>query len=61
MVAGGINFGRWESYLKDIYRVLRPGGWCQVVEVYFQAQSDNGRLTDRELPEKWVPFCLSRG
>lgn len=32
--------------MADILRVLRPGGWCQMVEIYFNAQSDNGTLTD---------------
>ncbi|PFH56045.1 hypothetical protein XA68_17142 [Ophiocordyceps unilateralis] len=44
MVAGGIHATRWRSYIQDIVRVLRPGGWCQMVEVYFNAQSDNGTL-----------------
>lgn len=48
MVAGGINAGRWKSYLKDMHRVIRPGGWCQIVEIYFNAQSDNGSLTPSE-------------
>lgn len=45
MVAGGIHSNRWRSYIRDIFRVLRPGGWCQMVEIYFNAQSDNGTLT----------------
>ncbi|EKJ77281.1 hypothetical protein FPSE_02556 [Fusarium pseudograminearum CS3096] len=45
MLAGGIHANRWRSYLRDIFRVLKPGGWCQMVEIYFNAQSDNGTLT----------------
>ncbi|CEI69734.1 unnamed protein product [Fusarium venenatum] len=45
MVAGGIHANRWRSYVRDIFRVLKPGGWCQIVEIYFNAQSDNGTLT----------------
>lgn len=45
MVAGGIHASRWPSYVRDIYRVTKPGGWCQIVEMYLNAQSDNGRLT----------------
>jgi hypothetical protein len=37
------------NYLNDILRILRPGGWCQMVEIYFNAQSDNGTLTSSEL------------
>lgn len=43
-VAGGINANRWRTYLRDIFRVLRPGGWCQMVEIYFNAQSNNDTL-----------------
>lgn len=45
-MAGGINAARWPGYMADIFRVLRPGGWCQMVETYYNAQSDNGTLTD---------------
>ncbi|QPC62134.1 hypothetical protein HYE67_004365 [Fusarium culmorum] len=45
MLAGGIHANRWGSYIRDIFRVLKPGGWCQMVEIYFNAQSDNGTLT----------------
>lgn len=45
MMAGGIDTTRWLGYMSDILRVLRPGGWCQMVEIYFNAQSDNGTLT----------------
>ncbi|PNY23119.1 Uncharacterized protein TCAP_06929 [Tolypocladium capitatum] len=38
MMAGGIHANRWGSYVRDIFRVLRPGGWCQMVEIYFNAQ-----------------------
>ncbi|KAM5348039.1 hypothetical protein ACJ41O_007863 [Fusarium nematophilum] len=50
MVAGGIHANRWRSYIRDIFRVLKPGGWCQMVEIYFNAQSDNGTLTRGKLP-----------
>ncbi|KAL8407953.1 hypothetical protein RB594_006671 [Gaeumannomyces avenae] len=46
MVAGGIHADRWPRYIRDIRHVLQPGGWCQMVEIYFNAQSDNGTLTE---------------
>jgi ubiquinone/menaquinone biosynthesis C-methylase UbiE len=49
MMAGGIHATRWPSYLQDMYRVLLPGGWCQLVEIYFNAQSDNGTLSPGKL------------
>ena len=49
MMAGGINANRWRGYLGDIFRVLRPGGWCQMVELYLNAQSDNGSLEQGQI------------
>ncbi|XDG09632.1 hypothetical protein ABKA04_009247 [Annulohypoxylon sp. FPYF3050] len=46
LVAGGIDRNRWNGYLRDILRCLRGGGWCQMAEMDFNAQSDNGTLTD---------------
>lgn len=46
LVAGGINTERWTGYIRDIFRSLRPGGWVQMVEIDFNAQSDNGALAD---------------
>ncbi|CAG7564123.1 unnamed protein product [Fusarium equiseti] len=53
MVAGGIHANRWRSYVRDIFRVLKPGGWCQMVEIYFNAQSDNGTLTPDHALSQW--------
>ncbi|KAL1840556.1 hypothetical protein VTJ49DRAFT_330 [Mycothermus thermophilus] len=53
MMAGGIHANRWMNYLHDIHRILRPGGWCQMVEIYFNAQSDNGTLTDNHALRVW--------
>ncbi|KAJ0161439.1 hypothetical protein CTA2_6203 [Colletotrichum tanaceti] len=47
MMAGGIHSNRWREYIGDMFRVIRPGGWCQMVEIYFNAQSDNGTLTQK--------------
>lgn len=57
MVAGGIHANRWRSYIRDIFRVLRPGGWCQMVEIYFNAQSDNGTLTRGKPPNLQTRGC----
>ncbi|SPQ23682.1 d8484310-72a4-40f8-8227-25c48514d0b9 [Thermothielavioides terrestris] len=53
MMAGGIHAHRWMNYLGDILRILRPGGWCQMVEIYFNAQSDNGTLTSNHALQVW--------
>ncbi|KAK3398637.1 S-adenosyl-L-methionine-dependent methyltransferase, partial [Sordaria brevicollis] len=53
LMAGGIHADRWVNYLTDVFRILRPGGWCQMVEIYFNAQSDNGTLTDNHALQVW--------
>ncbi|KAK4134417.1 S-adenosyl-L-methionine-dependent methyltransferase [Trichocladium antarcticum] len=53
MMAGGIHANGWINYMADILRVLRPGGWCQMVEIYFNAQSDNGTLTSNHALQVW--------
>lgn len=43
-------------YLADLrykHRVLRRGGWVQMVEIYFNVQSDNGSLTERHALSQW--------
>ena len=34
-------------------RVLKPGGWCQMVEYYHMCQSDNGSITDTNALRRW--------
>ncbi|KAH8889694.1 S-adenosyl-L-methionine-dependent methyltransferase, partial [Thozetella sp. PMI_491] len=46
MMSGAIHANRWQNYIRDVFRILRPGGWCQLVEPYFNFQSDSGRLDD---------------
>ncbi|OTA58477.1 S-adenosyl-L-methionine-dependent methyltransferase [Hypoxylon sp. EC38] len=53
LVAGGIDRNRWQGYMRDILRCLRGGGWCQMVEIDFSAQSDNGTLTDGHALRQW--------
>ncbi|KAJ5666808.1 hypothetical protein N7462_011217 [Penicillium macrosclerotiorum] len=53
LLATGINRARWPSYIRDIVRVLRPGGWVQMTEIYFNVQSDNGSITDEHALRKW--------
>ena len=40
MMSTGIHTNRWTTYLQDIFNVTRGGGWCQMVELYYNAQSE---------------------
>ncbi|CEL01449.1 Putative UMTA methyltransferase family protein [Aspergillus calidoustus] len=53
LLAAGINRARWPSYIRDIKRVLKPGGWVQMVEIYFNVQSDNGSISDEHALRQW--------
>ncbi|CAI7579162.1 unnamed protein product [Penicillium pancosmium] len=35
------------------HRVLKPGGWVQMIEIYFNVQSDNGSITDEHALRRW--------
>jgi hypothetical protein len=52
-VGPGIKKGRWSSYIRDLARLLKRGGWVQMVEYYYNIQSDTGRLTDNHAMYKW--------
>ncbi|TRX98333.1 hypothetical protein FHL15_000978 [Xylaria flabelliformis] len=58
LVAGGINTERWTGYIRDIFRSLRPGGWVQMAEIDFNAQSDNGALADNSALRQWSQTYL---
>lgn len=58
LMASGIHANRWRSYVQDIFRVLKPGGWCQMVEIYFNAQSDNGTLERDNALSRWSSLYL---
>ncbi|CZT00663.1 related to methyltransferase [Rhynchosporium graminicola] len=53
MVSAGLRVNGWPQYLQDLLRVIRPGGWAQMVDLYCNAQSDNGSLTDGHALSQW--------
>lgn len=53
LVAPGIKKTRWRSYIRDLARLLKRGGWVQVVEFYYIIQSDSGMLTDEHALQRW--------
>lgn len=52
-VAQGIKSSRWESYVQDMKRLLKPGGWIQMMEYYVNIQSDSGLLSDQSALTQW--------
>ncbi|KAI9821314.1 MAG: hypothetical protein M1827_004050 [Pycnora praestabilis] len=59
LITGGINKSRWPGYLRDVLKVLKPGGWFQMVELYYNCQSDNGSLTEEHALREWSTKYLS--
>ncbi|KAF8460392.1 S-adenosyl-L-methionine-dependent methyltransferase [Kalaharituber pfeilii] len=57
-VIAGIEAARWETYVRDCCRILKPGGWLQMVEFYYNVQSDNGTLTDGHALRRWSEMYL---
>jgi hypothetical protein len=39
--------------LVKFFRVLKPGGWVQLIEIYFNVQSDNGSITEEHALRRW--------
>ncbi|KAG9235803.1 UMTA methyltransferase [Amylocarpus encephaloides] len=58
MMASGIHINRWTEYMNDMLRVTRPGGWTQMVELYYNVQSDNGSLTEDHALRRWSHLYL---
>lgn len=55
-VAPGIERTRWLDYVKDLRRLLRRNGWVQMVEYYYNFQSDSGLLTDNHAIRRWYAY-----
>ncbi|KAE8349166.1 S-adenosyl-L-methionine-dependent methyltransferase [Aspergillus coremiiformis] len=53
LLATGINRDRWPSYIEDIKRVLKPGGWVQLIEIYFNIQSYSGLMDETHALRQW--------
>ncbi|KAK6354210.1 hypothetical protein TWF730_008622 [Orbilia blumenaviensis] len=58
LVAPGISKNRWTGYMKDCFKVLKADGWLQMVEIYFNVQSDNGTLTEEHGLRRWSKTFL---
>lgn len=53
LLCEGIHRDRWRPYIRELYSMLRPGGWLQMVEMMPHVQSYNGSLSDRSYLTRW--------
>ncbi|GIZ43200.1 hypothetical protein CKM354_000643500 [Cercospora kikuchii] len=51
LLSDGINADRWPSYVRELYVLLKPDGWLQMVEGQALFQSDSGR--DAPFLSRW--------
>lgn len=58
-VAPGIKTERWQPYIEDLASLLRRGGYLQCAELYYNIQSDNGRLTEEHSTYHWYQYYQS--
>ncbi|KAF2636803.1 S-adenosyl-L-methionine-dependent methyltransferase [Massarina eburnea CBS 473.64] len=57
-VGQGVKNSRWPSYVQDIRRLLKPGGWLQMMEYYPNIQSDSGLLPESSaLTQWWINYA----
>lgn len=49
----------FEGEAKIFQRVLKPGGWVQMVECYYMCQSDNGSITQSHPLHEWSSAYIS--
>lgn len=45
--------GKWAEYLREIYRLLKPGGWVQLVELDPWPGCDDGTL---KMDSAWIAY-----
>jgi hypothetical protein len=59
----GMRTSRWAPYIENLKKLLRPGGWVQLMEYYPMVQSDSGLLTDQNAVRRWwaqYDACMTR-
>lgn len=52
-LAPGINKRRWPEYVRDLARLLKRGGWLQMLEWGYLIQSDSGMLPANSYCRRW--------
>jgi ubiquinone/menaquinone biosynthesis C-methylase UbiE len=64
-IGAGIRDGRWVEFMEEVWRVVRPGGWVQFIEIDPVRECDDGsmpsdspvgmfeRIVERVMKEKY--------
>jgi hypothetical protein len=52
-VGPGIGKDRWPGYFRELFALLKRGGWVQCAEYYYNIQSDSGRLQEDHDLYQW--------
>ncbi|RMD40372.1 hypothetical protein DV735_g4751, partial [Chaetothyriales sp. CBS 134920] len=52
-LAGGLSWYRWPTYLSEMHRTLRIGGWIEIIEWEFVFRSANDRDDKLTALEEW--------
>ncbi|CAH0058293.1 unnamed protein product [Clonostachys solani] len=51
-----MSFASWDNYLVQADRHLAPGGWIEMIDIYFPGGSDDGTLTEDLNLFKWNEY-----
>ena len=55
-IHSGIPGNRWDEYLSEIFRLLKPGGWLQLVEMDPWPGCDDGTLPQ---DSAWITYLVA--
>src|SRR5947207_3111814 len=55
-IHSGIPGNRWDEYLTEMFRLLKPGGWLQLVEMDPWPCCDDGTLSQESA---WVTYLVA--
>ena len=55
-IHSGIPGNRWDEYLSEIFRLLKPGGWLQLIEMDPWPSCDDGTLSQ---DSAWITYLLA--
>lgn len=57
-LVGGLTVSQWPTALRELYRVLKPGGWVQLMESSMGCESEDG--VERTRAERLISTLLAK-